>query len=733
MAPVKIQTRRRIALVLIFMLVIFIAVIVQLANIQFVQGSDLQQQAEDLRTKSVSVAAKRGTIYDRTGKTLAVSISADSVYASPREVQSAGSVESTALFLSRVLDMDYDNVLEKLNSDKYFVWIQRKTDFELAQEVQNAGLDGISIAAETQRFYPKGMLACHVLGFAGIDNQGLEGIEVALDDVLSGTDGNIVGQFDSYSREIPQAGQTYNAPEDGYDIVLTLDENIQYFAERELDALMAQENPPKRAMILMVNPQTGEILAMAARPGYDPNNYSDYDSSEIRNPLVSDLYEPGSTFKIITAAVALEEQVVTPEDRFYDPGYIMVSGERIKCWRSYRPHGSQSFREVMQNSCNPGFVEVGLRIENKEHNLFNKYIRAFGFGETTGIELNGEAAGIVPADEDTRQINIATMSFGQGIAVTPLQLVMAVSACVNGGILYEPQIVYQVLDKDGNVVQDFAKKEVRRVISEETSATVRDLLESVVSDGTGSRGYIEGYRVGGKTGTSQKAGEGGYLDGKYVASFCGIAPMDDPQVLCLVIIDEPYTGNNTYQGGQVAAPVFKNVMTDTLHYLGVVSQLAEEEQDLVDEEQDLPEVSVPGLKNLTVEAAVKVLELNGLQAQVEGAESDSQAIVTSQTPAELAQVESGSTVIIKTDGQTTQSAGQITVPDLTGKRLTAVAEMLGAMGLQLSAEGTGGTAYEQSPIPGSLVNSGSVVKVRFSDPDATTTTTEEDVEGNFGP
>ncbi len=706
---VKIQIRRKIAFVLIVLLIFFIAVIAKLIYIQFVQGSELQLKAEALRTRNVAVTAKRGTIYDSTGSKLAISISADSIYAVPPEVIKSGRAEETALFLSRVLEMDYDRLMEKITANRSFEWIKRKADFAIAQEIIDAQLPGIKIAQESQRFYPKGMLASHVLGFAGIDNQGLEGIEIAFDTQLKGVDGSIIGEFDAKSREIPQGQQTFNPPQDGYDLHLTIDENIQYFCERELDKLMNDENPPQRAMVLMMNPKNGEILAMAKRPAYDPNNYQDFGQGDLRNSIISDSYEPGSTFKIITASVALEEQVINVDTRFYCSGHAAVGNKKIRCWRYYRPHGSQSFAEVMQNSCNPGFVEVGLKIEAKEKGLFYKYLKAFGFGQSTSLGLSGEADGIMIKEDQLKKINIATISIGQGISVTPLQLVTGVSAAVNGGILYKPQLVKEIWDKEGNIIQSNSPQEVRRVISPETSATVREILESVVTDGTGRRGYIEGYRVGGKTGTAQKPGPGGYMEGKYVASFCGIAPMDDPQVVALVIIDEPYTGSNVYQGGQIAAPVFKSIMTDTLHYLGIVSQMPE--GHIPDESENIKKgISVPSVVNLDSASAKKALELEGFKVKIEGEEG----FVASQVPAGLSKVEGGSTVIIKTQGAAgTESMGQISIPDLTGYRLRDAAELLGAMGLKLSPEGAGGLAYEQNPQPGEMVQGGSTVTVKF--------------------
>jgi len=706
MAQVKIHMRKKITFVMIIMFILFIAVVAKLVVVQFVQGSELQAKAEDLRTRDLPVSAKRGTIYDRNGEKLAVSISADTVTANPSEVIKSGKAEDTALFLSKVLAMDYQTILTKITKNTSFEYIKRKADFEKAKQIQDADLPGINIIEETQRFYPKEDLAAHLLGFAGIDNQGLEGIEISRDDELSGTAGSIVSEYDAKNREIPQTTQKYVAPSDGYDLVLTIDENIQYFCERELDKLIASTTNPKKASILVMDPNTGEILAMACRPTYDPNNYQDADQSALRNSAISDSYEPGSTFKIITAATALEEGVVTPSEQFYDPGYFLVSGHKLKCWRYYNPHGSETFAEAVENSCNPVFAEVGLRIESKQKGLFYKYIRAFGFGQKTGIELSGEANGIMITEEDVSKLNIATISIGQAISVTPIQLITAVSAVANGGMLLEPQIVRQVKDQDGNIIEDFKVKEVRRVISKETSETLRLILEKVVSEGTGSKAYIPGFRVGGKTGTAQKAGVGGYMQGKYVASFIGMAPVNDPQAVVLVIVDEPQGYPN--QGGQVAGPIVKTVMEDTLRYLGVAPQVDSKTE--VGADSEAKTVVVPGVVNLSLDAATKALKSSGLKVTTSG----SGDIVSSQVPAALSKVAQGSSVLLNLGkASSTDSKGLITVPDLTGKRMADAAELLGAMGLKLVASGSG-IVYEQSPVPGKKVQSGSSVNVTFA-------------------
>lgn len=716
MQTTTILMRRRIACLFFGAIAVFFLLLLRLAYLQFALGSELQLKAEQLRMREVPIAAKRGTIYDRNHKKLAVSISTDSIYALPPEVKYSGKAEEIAKQLAPILEISEEKLIEKITANRSFEWLKRKVNFENAQKIRELDLPGIKIVEESQRFYPKDTLAAHVLGFAGIDNQGLEGIEITHDADLKGIPGNIVVEYDARGRELPQAIHKYNPPVDGYSMVLTIDETIQYFAERELDKVMASTSKPKSATIIIMQPKTGEILALANRPAYDSNNYGDFDAQIWRNAAVSNTYEPGSTFKIITTAAALEEGVVTPEDRFYDPGYYEVGGHRIKCWRSYNPHGSESFREVMQNSCNPGFVEVGLRLENKEKGIFYKYIKAFGIGVKTGIELPGEASGIMINEKDLKPINIGTISIGQGIAVTPVQLITAVSAVANGGVLMEPQIVREVLDSDNKVVKSFQPKPVRRVISEQTAEIERDLLESVVSQGTGRNGYIPGYRVGGKTGTAQKPGPGGYQPGKYVASFMGIAPINNPEIVALVIIDEPQGYPN--QGGQIAAPVFKAVAEDTLRYLGVVSQYTYEEENSGDIETEAKLVSVPEVVNLSLEEATKVLTLEGLKIETVGQGK----VVTSQTPAGMAKVEEGSKVILNLGaGDQSLVPGMVTVPDLTGKRIREVAELLSAMGLKLDPEGHG-KVVRQEPIPGTKIQAGQEVKVFFSEEEATAET-----------
>lgn len=703
------QTGKKLLLLLAILMSLFVMVGTGLVYRTMIEGPSLAERAEKTRTREMDVAANRGTIFDRTGSVLAVSISTDSVAVNPSQIKEE-KLPEVAEKLSAILEMDYDTIMARLEKNSYFEWIKRKADFDKVDEIEEASLPGVMLVEETQRYYPKNTLAANLLGFAGIDNQGLEGIEYSYDEILSGVNGSITTEYDSRNNIIQQAIQDYTQPQDGFNIYLTIDENIQYFAERELDNLMNSETPPKGAAVLAMNPKTGEILCWANRPTYDPNNYQDYDADSRRNMLITDTYEPGSVFKIVTASAALDSGAVTVNDRFYDPGYIEVLDHKLKCWRSYRPHGSQSFAEIIQNSCNPCFVNLVQMMEAKQKGTFHKYIEAFGFGSTTGLGLQGEASGIVIDRSKASKLDLATMAIGQSIAVTPLQMVTAVSAVANGGMLLQPQIIHHITDSQGNLVQTFEKKEVRRVVSKSVADQVCLMLEAVVTKGTGSRAYVDGYRVGGKSGTAQKPGPGGYLEGKYIASFCAIAPVDDPEVVMLVMIDEP--SGELYQGGQVAAPILQKIMSDTLRYLGVISQVTNIDSDKIQVKVE-QQTSVPDVRNLTVEEAKKVLSVAGLEYDVSG----SGAYVGKQTPAAFSQVTVGTKVVLSTVGSA--DGDTVKVPDLTGKYVREAAEILNAMGLKVKTEGSG-RAVEQSPVPGVAVKRGDVVTVIFAPEDEPT-------------
>ncbi|MDK2823463.1 MAG: hypothetical protein PWQ67_599 [Clostridia bacterium] len=699
--------KKRISFIFLTSALLLGLLVVRTAWIQFVMGKELQAKAIDSRLRNIDVKAKRGIIYDRNGSPLAISVSADSVYAVPSQVRRSNRIDEIVNALSQVLELDKEEVRDKLNKKVAFQWIKRRVSDEKIKQLKELDLPGINFVEENRRYYPKGKLAAHILGFAGIDNQGLNGIELTYDKELRGVSGKIMIEYDAAGREIPNAMHQYIPPVDGHSLYLTIDETIQYIAERELDQVMKIKQA-KRGTIIVLDIKTGDILALANRPVFDPNNFADYDQGTWRNIAISDAYEPGSTFKTITAAGAMEENVVKPTDRFYDPGYIKVGKETVKCWRSYRPHGSQSFVEGVQNSCNPVFVTVGLR-QGKDR--FYKYLEGFGFGQKTGIELPGEATGILVPKSRAKDIDLATMSIGQANAVTPIQLIRAVAAIANDGWLMKPQLVKEIRDYDGKLLKKIEPEPVRQVISKNTSEELRAILETVVSEGTGKNAYLEGYKVAGKTGTAQKIlPGGGYSSNEYIASFIGFAPADHPRIAALVIVDSP---QGVYYGGQVAAPVFKNVVLDTLRYLEVPPEITGEAKFMEEK------IIVPDVKNKKINIVTKELKSLGLKVQVEG-QGDKVII---QLPPAGSQVIKGSTTILYTQDE---NSDQVVVPDLTGRTIKEASIILSELGLEMAPQGSG-LAVIQEPQPGSKVDKGTSVRVKFLSPN------EEHHEETIGP
>lgn len=702
MHATNVLIKKRITRLFLVVGAILVLLIGRLAWIQFVRGEELRSKALANRMDDIPVPAKRGVITDRNGDELVVSISSDSIYAIPPEVK-RGEPEKTAQELSKILELDYDEVYKKITKSTNFEYIKTKVDPEISKEIKKLGLAGIDVVEESQRVYPKGRLASHILGIVGRDNVGLEGLENKYDKELAGVPGRIITEKDATGREIPQALHDYEPPVPGNNVVLTIDETIQYFAERELDAIVSQYNPVG-ATILVMEPKTGEILAMGSRPDFDPAKYNEFPAESRRNGAIQLNYEPGSVFKIVTSAAALEEGIVTPNSSFYDPGYIVVGDRRVKCWRYPRSHGAETFTQVVQNSCNPGFVKVGLDMGKEK---FYKYINAFGFGAKTGVNLAGEAAGIIIPEKKVTPINLATISIGQSISVTPLQMITAMSAVANDGVLMKPQIVKEIRDSKGKVIKKIQPEQVRPVVSKSTAVQLRGILESVVSEGTGNRAYLEGYRVAGKTGTAQKAGKGGYVQGKYIASFGGFAPADDPKIAILVVIDEPRTYE--HQGGVIAAPAFKNIAKDTLRYLNVTPQLSPEE---IKNKVDQAEVLVPDIVNTPLDEARVVLQQAGLGIKTEG-QGD---WVINQTPKGGVKVAAGTEIIVNLGSQIQiekSAGGTVAVPDLKGLTMREAGQRLGKLGLQFNPMGSG-VAVQQNPPPGTKLKAGTMVSVTFS-------------------
>ena len=507
----------------------------------------------------------------------------------------------------------------------------RQLNYETAEKIRDLNYDGVYLVKESKRYYPYGSLLSHVLGYVGIDNQGLSGIELEYDKYLTGSDGAIKYFSDGKGNRL-KLNEVYEKPQAGVNIELTIDLDIQQSIERELDNVIAKYNP-EHALIVAMNPKTGEILGMSSRPNFDPNNYKQYDSETInRNLPIWMTYEPGSTFKIITLTASIEEQTVNLfEDQYTDTGGITVEGSRIKCWKS-GGHGTQTFLQVVENSCNPGFVVMGQRLGTST--LFN-YIHKFGFGKKTGIDLNGESSGILFKEQNVGPVELATTSFGQGISVTPIQQVKAVSAAINGGSLYTPYIVGALKEPETNsVIKAVTANKEAQVISEDTSALVRHALESVVANGSGRNAYIENYRVGGKTGTAQKVQDGRYMSGNYILSFMGFMPANDPEIVVYVAVDHPQ--GITQYGGTVSAPIAKNVLLDAINILNIKpdSNGMAKEYNYLDQKY----VILPDVLNKSVKEASELLK--GFKIEYSGTGDK----VTYQSPAGNMYVKENSTV-----------------------------------------------------------------------------------------
>jgi len=636
--------RKRVVLLLALCGVFLAALIVRLGFVQLKEGPFLKNLADEEHYRGVPVAPKRGNIEDTNGNILAMSVSIETVYAIPAEVKKSGKQEEIAAKLAEVLSMDKAEVLAKITKRTSLEYVKKKVPAETAKAIKDLNLPGIGLVEDSVRFYPNGALAAHILGFTGIDSQGLEGIENSRDKELTGIAGSILTEYGANGVKIPGAQHEFIPAIQGNTVRLTIDKNIQAFAERELAKLMTGQGVnmegriPKSASILVMEPHTGKMLAIASAPTFDPNNFMASPVSARRNIAIQNGYEPGSTFKIITLAAALEEKVISTTEHFTDPGYITILGKKIRCWKA-GGHGSQTMIEVVENSCNPGFVMMGQRLGIDK---FYKYLTAFGFGQKTGIEMSGEAKGIIANKKKATALDLATMSIGQTNNVTPIQLLTAVSAVANGGTLLKPQLVQEIISPSGEIIKPFQKEEVRRVISKSTASQVREILESVVTNGSGRRAFLPGYRVAGKTGTAQKVGSGGYIQGDYVASFIGFAPADNPRIAILAVID-----GVPFYGGTVACPVVQSVMLDSLKYLGIKpdanAPLAPGEPLYGVEFPPVKKAAVvPSVLGEPPAEAEDTLKKLGFKTVIEGTGTS----VVDQIPHGDAKVEYGSTVIL---------------------------------------------------------------------------------------
>jgi stage V sporulation protein D (sporulation-specific penicillin-binding protein) len=628
-----VTVRRRVFVALVIGTILFVALITRLAYVQLWIGSDLAAKAEDSWRRNIPFAAKRGEIIDRNGVKLAYNISTPTVMAIPAQVKDP---QNTARQLAAILQTSEETVFKIITKRESIVRVQpagRKITQEKAQQIRDLHMPGVVIAEDNKRYYPLGNLAAHILGFTGIDNQGLTGVELKYDKQLTGLPGSISYLADAAGRDMPGSSDEYKEPLDGLNLQLTIDSHLQSVLERELDQAMVKYQA-KNVIAIMMDPNNGEIMAMGARPGFDPGDFRNYPVETYnRNLPIWMTYEPGSTFKIITLAAALEEKKVKLTEPFFDPGSIEVAGARLRCWKR-GGHGSETFLNVVENSCNPGFVVMGQRLGKDK--LF-EYIYNFGFGKKTGIDLGGEENGIMFKPSRVGPVELATTAFGQGVSVTPIQQITAVSAAINGGKLYKPHVARAWYDNEnGTMVNQVEPELVRQVISPETSKTVRETLESVVANGTGRNAFIDGYRVGGKTGTAQKVVNGRYSADEHIVSFIGFAPADDPKIVVYAAVDDP---QGLQFGGLIAAPLVKNIMEESLRYLKVPPR-----QDQLDRKYvygDTKIVEVPNLLGASIQDIYEDLNSNFLLAK-----SGTGTVVINQVPKPGSRVETGSTIRI---------------------------------------------------------------------------------------
>lgn len=622
--------KKRILAITLVISFIFCALVVRLFVLQIINGKSLQSKATDQWTRDLAIIAPRGTIYDSLGSTLAVSYTTYNVYVRAREVTSPSEVAYT---LSQELDLTFGNIYQKItDKSQSEVLIKMQVEGEQAENIYNKHLSGVYLAETSNRYYPYGNLLTQVLGFISIDNVGQSGAEAYYDKYLKGKDGYSYVQSDLQGKEIGGSLRYYVSAIKGSDLYLTIDNNMQLILEKALETIM-EEQKAKNVAGMILDAKTSEVLALSNKPSFDLNEVPRddiealFEQSKVK--AVTDIYEPGSTFKILTVAAALEEGVVSLDDKFYCPGYRVIDGVRIKCWKTIG-HGSQTLVEAFSNSCNCCFMDLALRLGVDK---FYEYMKKFGLGQKTGIDISGEASGMLMNKSSVKNVDLARMGFGHAVALTPIQLLTATAAIVNGGTLNSPHILKGIYDEDGSLVKGASTKTTENIISKETSAKVNYLLECAENK-TGKYTFVEGYNVGGKTGTAQKYKETGGIDqGKYISSFIGTYPADDPQYLVFIMVDEPSAG--AYYGSIVAAPYGKMVFSQLFEYLG------EEKQD---ESVVVEYVQMPDLIDKSLAEAAVILKNLNIYYELDG-EGE---IITGQLPPVGTEIAVGSTIVLIT-------------------------------------------------------------------------------------
>ncbi len=709
-------------------ILVFLLLIGRIGFIQFVQGNFLKEKAYQQQTINQIISPKRGNIYDSTGKALAIGAQVDTITINPTKIVKNNAVdtkdykEKVAKGLSDIFGLNYDEILEKVNSTSQVETIIKKVEHEKVEQLKQWMEDnkisvGINIDEDTKRYYPYSTVASSVIGFCGSDNQGLSGIEAKWESALTGTPGKIVSSKGSDQKEIPNAEETYISAENGRDLTLTLDLNIQTIVEKYLKQAVDENNCTRGGNVIVMNPKTGDILAMASYPDYDLNSpytpnatlaktYDSLSSAEKNDALfkmwanksVGETYEPGSTFKVITASVALEENITTTDkaDDFYCKGYEDISGTIIKCWAP-NPHGVQSLRRSLCNSCNPAFMQLGKRIGAS---TLYKYYDAFGLFSTTNSGLYGEQSSLFQKLDKVGPVELATMSFGQRLNVTPLQMITAISCVANDGILMQPRIVKEITNTDTNTVTEVPVTQVRQVISKQTAEQVKSMMESVVVDGSGRHASVSGYSIGGKTGTSEPPV--GREEEGYVASYVAISPIEDTQISLLLTLYDP-KGKNGHQGGQVAGPVVSQMLSEILPYLGVPS-----DEDASSNTNSNNLILVPDIRNKTVAETEKILKEAGFNTKTYVDGDPNAILVGDQTPKPGNSLMKGSIIVLY--GQGSSVSTSVAVPDLRNMNASEAINALKSKNLNISIEGSG-IVTTQDYAKEEQVPEGTIVKV----------------------
>ena len=714
--------QKRLTLVVWTIVVVFFILILRLSYIMIVKRDEYSSRAEEQWTSEVSIDARRGRILDRNGVELAVSANVyrvDFDLNSVRQYLKNNSLTNADIAgkIADAVGIEENKVMEKLETklasgaNAGSATLIRRIEKESADKVNNLNIDGVIVSPDTKRYYPKGEFLAHVLGSTNVDGQGLTGVELQYNEYLSGVPGVRISEIERNEENLSYTISNFTEPIDGKDVTLTTDSKIQAIAEKVAEKGLV-DNQAKRVSIMVMNPNNGEILAMVNKPDFDPNNafdgFEDFsgetDGEKLqkmwRNSLVNDTFEPGSIFKVVTMVTALEEGIASESDTFECGGSLQVGSHTIKCWKT-SGHGSQILPQILQNSCNVGFMKLGEKI-GKE--TLNEYIKKLGFGKTTGIDLPGEASGIVKKTESITESDLATISFGQTNTVTAIQYMQAFNALANGGSLIQPHILKEVshYDNTGTKIVDETFEPVisKNVLSAESTATLRDYLERTVNEGGSNKSYIEGYHIGGKTGTAQKVNSvtGGYESGKYISSMAAMAPIDSPEITAFISIDEP--SNGAYYAGVVTAPLMKILLTDIFNYMD--SEFSEDYNAVA------RDILIPEIRGKSIEEAKKILKDVNLEYNIEG----SGEIVTNTQPYPGYTVKEGTKITIYTGDAVDNN--KVSMPDLTGFSVTSAEDVLDNLGIKYILEGDG-FVIDQSIPAGEVITTGSNVRLTLSD------------------